>query len=104
MATIPHLRIPFQVTSDGSVAVLEQDTIDDVGQCVQVLLTTVRGERDELPTYGIPDQAFVVEMDHQTILNLAAQWEPRAVVMLEGRPDLLDEMVHYMTATVRSKS
>ena len=55
---IPHLRIPFRITSSGAADVVEQDSIDDVAQCVEVLLRTRPGDRPEVPEYGIDEPLF----------------------------------------------
>lgn len=77
--TVPHLAIPFGLNSDGSVSVVEQDTVEEVAQCVQVLLGTVEGQRQFVPTYGIPDPTFV-GLDQLAVEQAVADWEPRAQI------------------------
>lgn len=52
----PKIRLPFTVAND-SIVMIEQDTIDEVAQCVYVILATEYGSRIEDPEFGIRDQA-----------------------------------------------
>jgi phage baseplate assembly protein W len=79
--SVPHLAIPFGLDEDGAAQVVEQDTVEEVAQCVQVLLATVEGQRQFVPTYGIPDPAFV-GLDEMTAEQAIADWEPRASVSI----------------------
>jgi phage baseplate assembly protein W len=91
MADIPHFSFPFRRTANGkTVEVVEQDMDDEILDCIEVLLTTERGERIELPDYGLPDPLFIqggtsLEMVRQII----ATWEPRANATVT-RTELVD--------------
>jgi phage baseplate assembly protein W len=98
-AEVPHFAFPFRL-ENGSVAVQEQDTTDEVAQCVQVLLATPLGERDEQPDYGITDPTFQADIDQQEILTAVAEWEPRAIPALTDETDNEDELVRTLRATV----
>lgn len=96
MADIPHFSFPFRRTMNGkSVVVTEQDMDDEILDCLEVLLTTERGERIELPDYGLPDPLFVQGgMSLETIQQVIATWEPRAnaVVTRGDLDDMLDRI------------
>lgn len=78
IADVPHLALPLRMDRHG-FAQVEQDTVDDVVQCVGVIVRTPVGAREVLPEFGIPDMTF----DAATIADLedaVGLWEPRAVV------------------------
>lgn len=93
MATTPHLKIPFEV-NDGQVAVVEQDSIDDVTGCVFSVLATERGTRPELPEFGLADPTFRLGgVDLDELRDVVEEWEPRAEVFTEAQWDQLLEEV-----------
>lgn len=96
---IPHFAFPFQLQGS-SFAVVDQDTSDEIIQCVEVLLGTRTGQRVELPGYGIDDPLFTDQLDAQGILNAISDWEPRAVVTLDGEIDDTDELVEHIRVQV----
>ncbi len=55
---VPHLKWPLELAG-GMLLAVEQDTIDDVEQCVHVLLSTPLGSRPLAPEVGAPDPTFV---------------------------------------------
>lgn len=81
MTTIPHLALPFELTTTGA-PVVEQGTVEEVAQCVAVLLATEVGERGAVPTYGAPDVLFAQQIDTGAISHAIATWEPRAIVSI----------------------
>jgi phage baseplate assembly protein W len=99
----PHLRIPFFVGATDAAEVVEQDTPDEIAQCVQVLISTTIGQRIEIPDYGVPDSTFVQETDVQigAIVAAVAKWEPRASVQITSVPDSLDELLRQLSVKVR---
>lgn len=95
MVAVPHLQVPFALNQDGSAAVIEQDTTQEVSQCVRVLLATMRGTRQYVPGYGVADPTFVGP-DITDIQAAIAKWEPRADATVNaGTPD------RQLTVTVR---
>jgi hypothetical protein len=81
VARTPHLAVPFRIIG-GKTAVVEQDSVDEVRDCVFALLSTRLGSRIELPEYGIPDELFGLvapgEIDISALLAVIEEWEPRA--------------------------
>lgn len=85
--SIPHLAIPFRLADgNGPAATVEQNSIDDITQCVEVLLATELGSRVELPGYGAADQTFTQQFDTSLILQAVTAWEPRATVTVSATP------------------
>lgn len=84
---VPHLAIPFRLNPDGSAQTVDQDSIDDIAQCVEVLTATTIGSRIELPGYGIPDLTFTQgQPAAQQILQAINTWEPRADATVTTTP------------------
>lgn len=100
-ANTPHLALPVRVDPDGTFAVVEQDTGDDVRQCVEVLFRTTPGQRIEIPEYGMADLLFAVRIDEEEILGTIDRWEPRAIASLDIAPDLVDEMIRRVRVSVQ---
>ncbi|NAZ73846.1 hypothetical protein GTQ99_00175 [Kineococcus sp. T13] len=100
---IPHLRVPFQIGLGGSAAVVEQDSYEDISQCVATYMGTPQGHRLEAPTFGIPDMAFGAPAQEalDTIANELGDWEPRAEVTLDSAVDSIDPSIRRVTVSVR---
>ena len=72
--------MPFQVLGT-SIALIEQDTIEEIAQCVYTVLATELGSRDEEPEFGVTDQAHrKLGADFNEIEQAIDEWEPRAIV------------------------
>lgn len=99
---VPHFSFPFRLGSNGSFAVVEQDSPDEVGDCVQVLLSTPTGSRVELPEYGIDDPTFTQSVDVPGILSAIDDWEPRAQVDVGVEFDSQDALIRHISANIKS--
>lgn len=78
MSEVPHLKWPLEFAGTGMV-VIEQDTLQEVEQCVEILLRCPTGFREELPQFGVEDQTFRENgVDLEMVANVVATWEPRA--------------------------
>jgi phage baseplate assembly protein W len=74
-----HFAIPFRYDPTGSAATVPQDSVAEISQCVQVLLSTPTGTRIEQMDYGIPDPTFSSESRAVADITQAlAKWETRA--------------------------
>lgn len=96
---IPHLAFPFTIAGP-TANVVEQDTLDDIAQSVQIILTTLRGSRIELPNYGVEDLTFSAPLAFEDAMSAILEWEPRASVVFEEQPGMLDALVHSAIARV----
>lgn len=103
MIETPHFKFPFSFTPDGArVQVTEQDSDDEVMDCLEVLLLTEQGERIELPDYGIQEQDFRLNgIDAVAVTNSVHQWEPRASILLETSP--IEDLVQTNRLNFRLK-
>ena len=89
----PHLSHPLRLIGTGFAAV-EQDSIEEVRECVDALVRTVIGQRVERPAYGIsPPELTEDGIDEAELASALAQWEDRANdYELESGEPLLDEL------------
>jgi hypothetical protein len=88
MDSIPHLAWPIRFTDTGQYVTVQQDTDDEVAQCVGVLVSYLRGFRIERPDFGIFDPTFNVQpIDTSDIGKACAIFEARADVDLEEYDD-----------------
>jgi phage baseplate assembly protein W len=96
----PHLGFPISLTPDGRRLVIrEQDSIEDIEDCVEVVLSTAVGERQEQPDYGTPDQAFRERgVDVGRLRAAVERWEPRAASVFTEEE--ITGMVQRVTARV----
>jgi len=81
---VPHFTTPFRWGSSGHVEIVEQDSDDDVFQCVEAIVRTPKGSRLELPDFGVPDLTF--KEGGPTIEPVASaiqQYEPRAQTFID---------------------
>ena len=90
--TAPHFNLPFKLRQTADY--VEQDTVDDIANCVMTLLRTHIGLRAEAPTFGVSDYTFQVEpLDKDAIRDEITAAEPRAVVFINENPDRFDNMI-----------
>jgi len=104
MTDSPHFLFPFQLGPDGHVAEVEQDSIDDVAGCVQAILLTPRGHRDDLPEFGTVDPAFLSPPDTEGQREAITEWEPRAEATLIDDSDAYELGVQRVRAIVEGSS
>lgn len=87
MTEIPHLAFPLRLAADG-LAVVEQDELDDVRQCVHVLLRTPLGARPLAPDVGVEDPTFSTGIDPEALTAQIEEQEDRArVTITASGPD-----------------
>lgn len=83
----PHLAYPLQLTDGGYLKVYEQDTLEDVRNCVSVLMRTPIGARSLAPLVGVPDPTFTRGVNGpvlKRILEHPENGEPRADVTVRA--------------------
>ena len=78
--TVPHLALPLTLGPNGSFNTIQQDTIEEVAQSVEVILGTPLGSRLQVPGFGVPDPVLTeLSPSAHQIQQVIAQWEPRAL-------------------------
>lgn len=87
----PHFRFPFKFTAAGPADVMEQDSSEDIAQCVEIILRFPLGMRIDIPEFGISDQTFREKgPDLNELRTAIARWEPRADIVMD---QTLDELI-----------
>jgi phage baseplate assembly protein W len=84
-----HLRWPFRLTSGAEPALqlVEQDTLADVRQSVQLLMVTAPGSRPLAPEVGIEDYVFTSDgIDPELLAARLEEFEDRARVTVTVVP------------------
>lgn len=98
---IPHLSVPLRLAGD-RLATVEQDSLEEVGQCVETICRYPVGSRPELPEFGIPDFTFrPVPISPTELADAIGEWEPRATALVEETPDLFKNATEILSVEVR---
>lgn len=99
MSDVPHFSLPFRFVAPDA-ATSEQDSLDEITDCVLAALLCPQGYRVELPPYGLPDPTFAQRVDVDEIRSTIEAWEPRAAAVLAERPDAFDELIAHVQVNV----
>lgn len=79
---VPKLRVPFDIIGSRA-AVVEQDSQEEVAQCVEAYVRTPFGSRIDEPEYGLTDLVFREgDVDTARLERELNEWEPRAAFTL----------------------
>ena len=90
---IPHLSVPLKLRGERFSA-HEQNSDEEVGQCVESILRTPIGSRLSVPQFGIPTLEFSPNEDHiPEIINAITLWEPRAQEIITETGETLVEFL-----------
>jgi hypothetical protein len=102
--TVPHFDLPFRFTTQGHPVVVEQDSVDDVSNCVQAIMLTVRGTRTESPDFGISDLTFEKQpISLDDVSGAIDDQEPRARYALSQKPDLVEQLAAILNIDVSTQ-
>jgi len=97
----PHPQIPVKLTAGLELTTVEQGSADEIAQCVEAILRTPLGWRDDLPELGLPDQTFRMGgADPSVVARALDTYEPRADVLVTEAPDLLDAALSIVEVRV----
>jgi phage baseplate assembly protein W len=100
MTDVPHFALPFRFERNVA-AVVEQDTTDEITDCMTSILLCPLGFRSELPAYGVEDPTFAMgAVDLDALAAAVRLWEPRADAVFTQHPDALDALVADVSARV----
>lgn len=92
----PDLPIRFVYNDDGTLdlATVEQDSIAEIENCVEVILRCPLGWRDELPEFGTPSVTYSQMPVDPTEIRMAIQrWESRVDVDAQPINDRVAEAI-----------
>lgn len=100
MTDVPHFSYPFRFATP-LAAVSEQDSLDEIADCVLVTLLCPRGYRAELPEFGLPDLTFSSpDVDVDVLRRTVEFWEPRALTIFDAQPDPMDALLSHIQTLV----
>lgn len=103
----PHIALPLRLNAGGTrVVCVEQDSEDEIFDCVEVLIRTPHGSRIDLPDYGLRDQEFTMGgAKKEEIYAAVEQWEgDRALIAIEESPSRLDSLVSNVRVGVTGRT
>ena len=104
MTDVPHFDLPFRF-SNPQAAVVEQDSVEEIAECVLAVLLCPLGFRVELPDYGLADPAFSSPLvDVELIRAQVLEWEPRASILIDQAPDRFDALVANVQVQVQVRT
>jgi hypothetical protein len=104
MTDVPHFSEPFRFATPYA-AVSEQDSLDEIADCVFAVLVCPLGFRVELPQFGLPDPTFSMPApDVDEVRDAIETWEPRAASVLSLQPDASDELVAHVQTLIHVRS
>lgn len=103
----PQFGLPFRLGPDGAPIEVSQDSSQEIGDCVEVLLRTPLGFYADQPDYGVEFPLFeegTGAVDMNEVQTAISTWEERADELIDARPDLLDAFVSRVTINSRSRT
>lgn len=85
MPKIPVMAWPPRMNAQGTAwEMVEQDSTDEVAQCVGFLFTCQPGQLIDEPTMGLVDPSFEENgVTAADLENVVQRWEPRALLQFE---------------------
>ncbi|MCU1500593.1 MAG: hypothetical protein JWM47_4546 [Acidimicrobiales bacterium] len=104
MADIPHFKFPFQRSPDGkTVDVVEQDTVEHVMTCEEVIVRCPLGFRIERPEFGWPFPEFQTgDIDLSALEAALADLEPRGSANSQQWADVVHAAVRHIEVEVQT--
>lgn len=99
----PHFDLPFRFTPSGGggSAVVEQNSFEDIANCVEAIIRTPLGYRDDAPQFGFPDLTLIEQpIISKDVVELVQSQEPRATVLIGEQVDFIDVLIDRLTVEV----
>ena len=99
--TTPHFSLPFRFGGiRGCAFVNEEDSAEDISDCVKGIIAYPVGTRDDLPDFGIPDLVFS-NPSPSTLRDAIVHWEARIDIGVDGTPIITDEQLQQFGVNLR---
>jgi len=107
--TIPHFSLPFHFADQGTgyptAAVVQQDSDEEVVNCVEAIIRYSPDQRIEKPDFGTPDTTFgSPQPDIEVIRSSVAEFEPRADLAISQGYDPVDEGLNKIRLEVENQA
>ena len=84
-----------------ATAVVEQNSFQEIANCVETIIRTPLGFRDDTPDFGFPDLTMLEQpVINKDIVELVQSQEPRSSVLMSENPDMLDVLIDRITVEV----
>lgn len=90
---IPHFSLPFNIGNDGKAVVNDQDSVNEISDCVHAIVRTNKGFRPEKPEFGITDQVFTTSFDKVLVRAEIQESEPRVQAATETIRSEIDALI-----------
>jgi hypothetical protein len=74
------LSFPFRVATNGTIATVAQGSDQANGEQLAVLVSTIQGECDMAPGFGMPDPAFSSGIIPGVMASQVAMWGPDVTI------------------------
>lgn len=98
-----RLKWPLDLVN-GSFATVEQDSDEDITQCVKAILKHRPGDREDIPEMGVPDPTFGEQPLNLTeAQEVLRRHEPRVDTLLAQDPESVESLIAEVTATWRRR-
>lgn len=91
---VPHFAFPFRWDQNGRARVVDQGSYEEIRQGVEVLVLTHRGERLEVPEFGVEELAIKNDPNLAEAERAALNWDDRANMVFEETND--GELVRHV--------
>lgn len=78
---VPVMKWPFEMAgfNASEIAFVEQDSVEEIEQCVAMVFSVTQGALVDEPQLGLPDPSFRRGgVSEATLVAVAHRWEPRA--------------------------
>jgi hypothetical protein len=80
---------------------VEQDSFDDVANCVETIIRTPYGFRQDNITFGFPSLELLTQpVTSEAIRQIIAGQETRASLIMDEQPDTFDPLIDRVTVEV----
>lgn len=92
----PHFQLPMKFGgANGGALVNEQDTGEDIVDCIKAIVAFTIGDREDMPEFGIPDILFrqFDEVIIGQVRQAIEEWEERAAIDVDGGFDITDAQI-----------
>ncbi len=85
-AKVPHFAQPFEFNNKGVVKTVEQDSEQDILDCVLRICLCPEGFREDQPEFGLPELAFqTIPLDLKAVEEAIERFEPRCTTQIVER-------------------
>jgi hypothetical protein len=97
VADTPHFAFPMRRAPNGSIATVEQETVDEIEACVLAIVYTRAGDLDDQPDFGLSDYTFTQQpISRDQVIEEVLRTEERATLLVEEYPDRFDALTDHL--------